>query len=151
PTLLNEFVASYTTDHIQQINTNPSVWTRTADFTMPGLFPNNGNKLPDICISTNGAYSGGFCEGPKAFPWANSNPTFTLRDNVTKSWGKHKLVFGAYFMDAQKNEPAYTDLGGDLSFDTGAPISTGNSFADLLLGRVASYTQDSAQPKYHIN
>src|ERR1039458_7148636 len=104
PTLLNEFVASYTTDHIQQINTNPSVWTRTSGFTMPGLFPDYGGKLPGICLNTSGAYGGGFCEGPTAFPWENSNPTFTYRDNVTKSLGKHKLVFGAYFMNAEKNE-----------------------------------------------
>jgi Carboxypeptidase regulatory-like domain/TonB-dependent Receptor Plug Domain len=151
PTLLNEFVASYTTDHIQQINTNSSVWTRTSAFTMPGLFSNYGGKLPGLCLSTNGAYGGGFCEGPTAFPWANSNPTFTYRDNVTKSLGKHKLVFGGYFMNAQKNEPAYTDLGGDLVFDTSVPVSTGNAFADMLTGRIASFTQASSQPKYHIN
>ena len=48
PKLLNEFVASYTTDHIQQINTNPSVWTYTSAFTMPGLFPDFGGKLPGL-------------------------------------------------------------------------------------------------------
>src|SRR5436309_2650588 len=42
PTLLNEFVASYTTDHIKQLNTNPQVWQRTSDFSMTGLFPNFG-------------------------------------------------------------------------------------------------------------
>jgi|CZKD01.1.fsa_nt_gi hypothetical protein len=151
PTLLNEFVASYTTDHIQQINTNPSVWTRTSGFTMPGLFPDYGGKLPGICLNTSGAYGGGFCEGPTAFPWENSNPTFTYRDNVTKSLGKHKLVFGAYFMNAEKNEMAYTDLGGDLVFDSTFPVSTGNSFADLLMGNIASFSQANAQPKYHIN
>jgi hypothetical protein len=151
PTLLNEFVASYTTDHIHQINTNPSVWTATSGFTTSGLFPDNGGKLPGICLSTYGAYGGGFCEGPTAFPWENSNPTFTYRDNLTKSWGKHKLVFGAYFMNAQKNEMAYTDLGGDLVFDSTAPVSTGNAFADLLMGNIASFSQASSQPKYHIN
>ena len=151
PTLLNEFVASYTTDHIHQINTNPSVWTRTSGFTMPGLFPDFGGKLPGLCLSTNGAYGGGFCEGPTAFPWENSNPTFTYRDNVTKSLGKHKLVFGGYFMNAEKNELAYTDLGGDLTFDTSYPVSSGNSFADLLMGNIASFSQASSQPKYHIN
>jgi hypothetical protein len=151
PTLLNEFVASYTTDHIQQTNTNPAAWTIGSGFTMPGLFPNFDGKLPDICLSTSGAYGGGFCEGPTAFPWQNSNPTFTYRDNVTKSLGKHKLVFGAYFMNAQKNEMAYTNLSGDLYFDTTSPVSTGNAFADLLVGRIASYSQASSQPKYHIN
>jgi hypothetical protein len=151
PTLLNEFVASYTTDHIKQINTNPSVWTRTSSFTMPGLFPDFGGKLPGFCLNTSGAYGGGFCEGPTAFPWENSNPTFTYRDNLTKSLGKHKLVFGGYFMNAEKNEMAYTDLGGDLVFDSTYPVSTGNSFADLLMGNIASFSQASAQPKYHIN
>jgi Carboxypeptidase regulatory-like domain/TonB-dependent Receptor Plug Domain len=151
PTLLNEFVASYTTDHIRQSNTNPSVWTRTSSFTMPGLFPDFGGKLPGICLSTSGAYGGGFCEGPTAFPWENSNPTFTYRDNVTKSLGKHKLVFGGYFMNAEKNEMAYTDLGGDLGFDSTSPVSTGNAFADLLMGNIANFSQASSQPKYHIN
>ena len=151
PTLLNEFVASYTTDHIQQTNTNPSVWTKTDDFTMPGLFPDFGGKLPGFCLSTNGAYGGGFCEGPTAFPWQNSNPTVTFRDNVTMSRGKHKLVFGAYFMNANKNEMAYTDLGGDLYFDSTFPVSTGNAFADLLMGNISSFSQANAQPKYHIN
>ena len=151
PTLLNEFVASYTTDHIKQINTNPSVWTRTSSFTMPGLFSDFGGKLPGFCLNTSGAYGGGFCEGPTAFPWENSNPTFTYRDNLTKSLGKHKLVFGGYFMNAEKNEMAYTDLGGDLVFDSTYPVSTGNSFADLLMGNIASFSQASAQPKYHIN
>jgi hypothetical protein len=150
PTLLNEFVASYTTDHIKQLNTNPQVWSRGSDFTMTGLFPNFGGKLPDFCTSTNGAYGGGFCEGPTAFPWFNSNPTYTFRDNVTKSLGKHNLQFGGYFVAAQKNEMAYVDVEGDLSFDTTAPVSSGNAFADLLLGNIASYTQDSAQPKYYI-
>jgi hypothetical protein len=151
PTLLNEFVASYTTDHIQQINTNPAVWTRPSNFTMTGLFPNFGGKLPDFCLSTSGAYGGGFCEGPTAFPWENSNPTFTYRDNVTKSLGKHKIEFGGYFVNAEKNELAYTDLSGDLVFDSTVPVSTGNAFADMLLGNIASYTQANAQPKYHIN
>jgi hypothetical protein len=152
PTLLNEFTASYTTDHLRITNTNPSVWTRTGPFTMTGLFPNFGGKLPDISVQTVSAYGGGFSEGPTAFPWSNSNPTFTYRDNVFKSLGKHKLEFGGYFMNAEKNEFAFTNLGGDLVFDsTDSNVSTGNAFADLLLGNIASYTQSSAQPKYHIN
>src|SRR5262249_40709900 len=150
PTLLNEFVASYTTDHIQQTNTNPEVWQRGPHFTMPRLFPNFGGKLPDFCVSTNGAYGGGFCEGPTAFPWNNSNPTYTYRDNVTKTFGRHQLQFGGYFAAAQKNEMAFVDVGGDLSFDSTAPVSTGNAFADMLLGNIATFTQDSSQPKYYV-
>jgi hypothetical protein len=151
PTLLNEFVAAYTTDHINQNNTNPAVWTRGPNFTMTGLFPNFGGKLPDIQINTNGAYGGGFFEGPTAFPWENSNPTYNLRDNVSKSWGKHHLEMGGYFEDAEKNELAYTDLQGDLVFDSTSGVSSGNGFADFLLGYVGNYSQSNAQPKYHFN
>lgn len=152
PTWLNEFVVTYTTDHLRIINNNPSVWTRTSsNFTMPGLFPNFNGKLPDICLSTSGAYGGGFCEGPYANPWSNSNPTFTYRDNVTKSLGKHKLTFGGYFENAEKNEYAFTDQGGDLTFDSTVQISSGNAFADLLMGNIANFQQSNTQPKYHIN
>jgi hypothetical protein len=150
PTLLNEFVASYTTDHIDLVNTNPSVWTRPSDFTMTGLFPTNGGKLPDFCVSTNGAYGGGFCEGPTAFPWHNSNPTYSYRDNVTKILGKHNLMFGGYFAASQKNEMAYVDVSGDLYFDSTSPVSTGNGFADMLMGNIANFAQDSSQPKYYV-
>jgi Carboxypeptidase regulatory-like domain/TonB-dependent Receptor Plug Domain len=151
PTLLNEFVASYTTDHINQINTNPSVWTRSPGFTMTGLFPNFQGKLPDFCLNTLGAYGGGFCEGPTAFPWKNSNPTYTLRDNLSKSLGRHKLEIGGYYVDAEKNELAFTDLEGDLVFDSTVPVSAGNAFADMLMGNIANYSQSNAQPKYHFN
>ena len=150
PTLLNEFVAGYTTDHIQTTNTHPEVWTRGPDFTMTGFFPNFGGKLPDFCVSTNGVYGGGFCEGPTAFPWRNSNPTYTYRDNVSKSWGKHNLQFGGYFAASQKNEMAYVNVEGDLTFDSTVPGSTGNGFADMLMGNIANYSQDSAQPKYYV-
>jgi hypothetical protein len=45
---------------------------------------------------------------------------------------------------------AYVDVEGDLSFDTSSPVTSGNAFADLLMGNIASYTQDSAQPKYYL-
>ena len=152
PTLLNEFAVSYTTDHLRLTNTNPGVWTRTSsNFTMPGLFPNYEGKLPDIELSTSGDYGGGFSEGPTAFPWSNSNPTFTYRDNFTMSLGKHKLDMGGYFVNAEKNEYSFTDLGGDLTFDSTSPVSTGNAFADLLMGNIANFQQANGQPKYHIN
>ena len=150
PTLLNEFVAGYTSDRIDQANTHPDVWQRTKTFTMTGLFPDFGGKLPNFCVSTQGAYGGGFCAGPTFFPWINSNPTYTYRDNVNKSWGKHNLQFGAYFAAAQKNEGAQTNLEGGLTFDSTSPVSSGNGFADLLMGNIANYSQDSAQPKYYI-
>jgi carboxypeptidase family protein/TonB-dependent receptor-like protein len=149
PTLLNEFVASYTTDKISLSNTGP--WARPSSFTAGQLFPDNGGKLPGVSIATNGEYQSGFAEDPSFIPQGkyNSNPTYTLRDNVTKNMGKHNLQFGAYFVAAQKNELSSGQNNGLLSFDSTAPNSTGNAFADLLMGNIANFTQASAQPKYY--
>jgi len=57
----------------------------------------------------------------------------------------------ATFVAAQKNELAApgTATNGVLTFTTSNPGSTGNAFADLLIGRVASFAQTSAQPKFY--
>jgi hypothetical protein len=148
PTLLNEFVASYTTDHITLTNTGN--WQRPSSMTMTGLFDNGfGGKLPGITVNTKGAYGGSFTEDAAYIPWKNSNPTYTLRDNVSKNHGPHNFQFGAYFVAAQKNEMASNNVQGFLTFDSGSGVSTGNGFADLLTGRIASFSQSSAQPKYY--
>jgi hypothetical protein len=150
PTLLNEFVFSYTTDHITLIPVG--AWQRPSSMTL-GLFPGvEQGKVPGISLGGGGIYN--FQEDVGYLPNGpyNSNPTYTYRDNVTKIVGKHNLVFGAYFVAAQKNELAApgTATNGVLTFDTSnATVSTGNAFADLLMGRVASFAQTSAQPKFY--
>lgn len=144
--VVNEFTASYTTDHIRLNNIGP--WQRPA-MTMTQLFPDNGGKLPGVTVNTNGEYGSTFTEDPSFIPWNNSNPTYTFRDNVMKNAGRHNLTFGGYFVAAQKNEFANNDIQGLLTFDSNSGVSTGNGFADLLLGNIASYEQASAQPKYY--
>jgi hypothetical protein len=154
PTLLNEFVFSYTTDHI--ILNNVGNWKRGPDITIGGLFQNGFNgSLPGINLVGGDAYGGGFGEDPGYIPNGtyNSNPTYTYRDNMTKIVGKHNLVFGAYAAFGQKNE-----LGGELgpgsvpgylTFDSSGGVSTGNPFSDLLLGRISSFGQQDTFLKYY--
>lgn len=149
PTLLNEFVASYTADHIflTTIN-NPPL---PSGFAMGSLF-NNGfdGKLPSVVLSNNTEYGGGFNGDTGYFPWNNANPTYTYRDNVTKIVGNNTFIFGAYFVAAQKNEDNSPYDQGILTFDsTNSTVSTGNAFADLLLGNVANYSQTNFTIKYY--
>jgi hypothetical protein len=148
PTLLNEFVASYTGDHIflTALNEPPL----PSPFPMGSLFNNGfGGKLPSIQLQNNVAYGGSFGQDTGYFPWVNANPTYTYRDNVTKILGTHTLQFGAYAVFAQKNEANSPDVQGILTFDTTSLFTTGNAFADLLLGRIGTYKQWSAQTKYY--
>ncbi len=157
PSLVNEFIFSYTTDHITFTSTgtpNPNAWQRPANLPMGAIFNNGfGGKLAAITLTGNAAYGGTFYEDPNG-EWPegpyNSNPTYTYRDNVTKMIGRHNMQFGAYFVAAQKNELSAQLVNGSLNFDTSATgITTGNSFADLLLGQIASFQQSSTNVKFY--
>ena len=151
PTLLNEFVASYTADHIFLTNGGSGVVSASsAGLNMPHLFPNFGDKLPDIVLQGGAPYGGGFSEGQAYIPWNNANPTYTIRDNVTKIIGVHTLQFGAYGVIAQKNEQSsFGSIQGVLTFNNTSGVTTGNSFADLLTGKIASFQQVDLAPKYY--
>jgi len=157
PTLLNEFVFSYTTDHIGL--TNVGNYKRLPGSTFGAIFPGaDRGVLPGINLVDQGnAYgNGSFGEDPGYIPNGpyNSNPTYTYRDNANKIVGKHNLQFGAYFAAGQKNE-----LGGELgpgsfpgylTFDpNNSATTTHNPVADLLLGYIASFGQQNATIKYY--
>jgi hypothetical protein len=150
PTLLNEFVASYTTDHITTSLIGP--WQRPAGFPPIGIYDNGfGGKVPGIMLS-GGQYN--FSEDPGYVPNGplNSNPTFTFRDNLTKNVGPHNLQLGIYVVLAHKNEIPQPQFGvnGELQFaNTGNTVTTGNPFADLLLGNIGTFTQEQAALKMH--
>src|SRR5438876_10663321 len=141
PTLLNEFVASYTADHIFLTALhNPPL---PSGFAMGALF-NNGfaGKLPAISLGSNPEYGvdSSLTADTGYFPWNNANPVYTYRDNMTKIHGTHTLQFGVYTALAQKNEENSPYNQGILTFDSSnSTVSTGNAFADLLLGNVATY------------
>jgi|SRR5579859_5270871 len=149
PTLLNEFVASYTADHIflTALNNPPPLPAGA----MGSIFNNGlGGKLPAIQLNGNSALYGGLGQDTGYFPWNNANPTYTYRDNLTKVLGNHNFQMGAYVVFAQKNEDNSPNVQGILTFDTShTGISTGNALADMLLGNIASYSQWSEITKYY--
>jgi hypothetical protein len=148
PTLLNEFVASYTADHIFLTTGGPV--GLPSGFAMGSIFNNGfGGKIPAISLGNNAAYGTGFGQDSGYFPWHNANPTYTYRDNVTKVFGTHTFQFGAYAAFAQKNEANSPNVQGILTFSSSSSVSTGNAFADLLLGNVSSYKQWSRETQYY--
>jgi hypothetical protein len=149
PTLLNEFVASYTADHIGLTTGGPV--GLPSGFAMGSIFNNGfGGLLPAISVGSNAAYGGTFLSDTGYFPWHNANPTYTYRDNLTKIFGEHTFIFGAYAAFAQKNEGSSDYVQGILTFSTGATqVTTGNAFADLLMGNIASYQQTTQNNQYY--
>jgi len=152
PTLLNEFVASYTTDHISF--QSRGYYKIPAGFTMGYLYNNGGGgKLPAINIGAGkNVYTSGLNIDPEGI-WPegayNSNPTYTYRDNVTKIIGRHNLTMGLYVVTAQKNELSSVQVNGQLNFSKNMPQGTGNPFADFLVGNISSFVQGSNQLKFY--
>src|ERR1039458_688350 len=150
PTLLNEFTFSYTTDHIFLNAIGPTA--RPSDFTMTGLYNNGfGGLMPAVGVAGGINYdTGGFSLDTGYFPWNNANPTYTYKDQLTKIIGGHNLYFGVYVVAAEKNEMNSPYIQGVVGFDnTDTSISTGNAFADMLTGQIASYYQANLKTKYY--
>ena len=156
---------------------NPTISVDPATF-MPecaiGHIFNNGfgGKMPGVnFLGTNAAYGGrGFASDPSYMPWGHTDPTYSVRDDVGKTIGRHTLQFGAQYVYSQRNQDnnaigaASGDLQGLLTFNNLAH-STGNAFADFLVqylsgketngiaappqGFIQSFTQDSAQRRYY--
>ena len=144
-----------------------------------GAFFDNGygGKIPALLFKgTNGAYgSHGFNIDSGYTPWQHTSPTYTLRDDASKTFGKHMLQFGVEAIFAQQNELAAAnglnsgDVQGILSFNVqgagpsptkattastcmatpfcSAQIDTSNAFANFLGAQIATYQQDSSQNK----
>jgi hypothetical protein len=169
PSLLNEFVFSYTDSHITLTDTNGpgAQWQRPATLDSPcvgsqcpigNLFNNGfGGKMPGVVIGgTNAAYGGnGFAVDAGYMPWNHTNPTYSGGENISKVIGKHLLQFGGQFVIYQRNQTnsaigaATGDLQGILTFSNQSAVSNGNAFADFLSGNIRSFQQDSAQHKYY--
>jgi hypothetical protein len=148
PTLLSEFVASYTADHISFTNASnvalPSGGIDLAPFFDNGL----AGKIPAFAVGNtvgNVYGTGGFNVDTGYFPWKNANPTYTYREIMTKIQGNHTFSFGGYVVFAQKNQSSTADPQGQLTFANNNPNTSGNPYADLLLGQVGGYAQTSAE------
>jgi hypothetical protein len=160
PTLTNEVMAGYGSNSISITNSTAAANT-PAGLTMTSLFPNSfGGKIPTININGGVSYDPMIQDaGPT--PFNNSNPTYTYRDTLTKLIHSHNLKTGFYFTANQKNEDGEVWTQGEAGFSANAsssytqpigPIpSTGDSFADFLLGELASYTQYNTEVKYHFH
>jgi len=141
PNLMNEFVASYSVDHISLFNQTGSSSPahsidKPSDWTVENLFSANASNplLPSISVN-------GFTADAGNHPWFNANPIVDFKDNVAWMVGKHGLKFGIFYQDYHKNEQFGANTQGFLTFGNWSPISTGNGLADMYLGRIASYSE----------
>ena len=119
----------------------PQLFTDT-DQTYP-LTSLNLSKVPDRVPTISLT---GYSAVAPASPWSNYQTIYEFRDSFTWIKNKHTIKFGGNVSYEIKFEPTNTDVFGRFNFDgrsTRQPgiASGGDAFADMLLGRAASYDE----------
>jgi hypothetical protein len=154
PSLFSEFIMGYTVDHIELYavvgasSFSKDLTRSGSGFSAPHIFSNNDSYdwLPSTMVSGGSQVDAQMSTG--YFPWFNSNPIVTWKENLTWIKGKHTIKFGAFVERFRKNEQFYTpDTQGIATFSSDAENSTGNALADLLSGIMYSYEEGNRYTK----
>jgi hypothetical protein len=74
----------------------------------------------------------------------------SVADNFTKVHGTHMLKFGGYFDLITNDEPSTSPDHGYAAPTWWGNNSSGNAFADLLMGRVGAFDESTLNPTSHL-
>jgi hypothetical protein len=146
PTMLNEFSYNYSrgaivsemTGRFQRSGSIPKVFTGTPGDTV----------LPGIAFGSGG-YGGFNFFGP----YDNTFGSHRVKDTLTKNMGRHAFKFGFLYSFEFKNENAASGTNGAFTFpgtSSSAFTSTGDAFADFLLGRASVYAENNIDITSHL-
>jgi len=140
PTTVNTFQFSFSGNVILQgeFAANPifvTDYTRKGEgIDLPMIYGRN-DAIPTVNIS---GYNG---LGASNVNWNNFNRLFNWKDDFSRLIGNHNLKAGILALRSRKNQDNWPAVNGTLSFATGHSNSTGNAFADALIGNFYQYTE----------
>jgi len=145
-TIVNEIAFDYAYNKIQSTFTGTGLRANAPGFTSPELFAGNlQGALPSITFSS--AISNLSFTSPQNI----ENPSYTVRDNLSIVRGQHSFKFGTFLAHEAKNENAGNALNGSFAFSsTRTAGSTGDDFANLLLGLPSSYSEDQNEVRVQL-
>lgn len=129
----------------QRIPPVGDAWKRsTYGFTFPQLFPGGpfSEGIPNVSTLSGFATF----QGPSG---ALLSPTTDIAgsDSVTWTRGTHSIKTGVIVLRNRKDQNGRTAYNGTLNFSTaGNTRTTGNAFADALLGNFRTYGEADADP-----
>ena len=164
PTLTNQLSVAYTRFNLRISLDNLNALSRTATaYPYANTFPGS-DVLPNISFSNT---PGSYLPGGETPPFNGVQNTTTITNGLTKVLGKHLIQFGFYDVYAAYNNQTTGNDNGTVTStiaaygvngDTGNPAtayqaignSTGNEFADLLVGNISGYSQTSTNFMAHM-
>lgn len=147
PTLTNELVFGHTFITFPNVFHDPKKVDRTQlGYPYQGLYHNSVKQIPSF-LGWGGEFATLF--NPGGFEAGGSKGLFadkylpTVTDNVSKVWGTHTMKFGFYYEYVINDQPNNGYSNGLISEANWGGNSSGNPYADLLLGRAAQYTEQN--------
>jgi carboxypeptidase family protein len=145
PTIINEAKVSASWNG-QRIPPFGDAWKRsTYGFTYDQIFDGGGrfdNGIPNTNVNGFATF-----DGPTG---ALNSPTtdIALSDNISLVRGAHTIKTGLLFIRNRKDQNGRSNYTGNVNFNpSGNPNSTGNGFADALLGNFRTYSEASIDPE----
>lgn len=151
PTLVNEwkFNASWTNQRIVPSTEFSERGTYGYAFTQ--LFPNGGQyetSIPDTTFTGTGTVAN-FSGVARALTALARD--FMVMDTMTWVSGNHTVKFGGLVNFSEIYQNGRSLYAGQVNYATGTanPNSTGNAFADALLGNFRTYTEAALDPSSH--
>lgn len=143
PTLTNEFTFGYTyIDFPNQFEDPTKVSRKAIGYTNPGLFKSGLDQIPSVLdwysgIATN-FNPGGF--DPVLYA---TKHLVSFGDNLTKVYRTHTIKTGFYYEHVINKQPNSGDSNGRLIPASWAAGNTGNNYANLLIGNLAEYGEQT--------
>ena len=142
--LLNEVKFNYSGNN-QSIDPVGDTWKRsTYGFQFPQIYPSGGTFEDSIPVGAVSGYAG----------WQSASnalisPTkdFAFADTLTILKGAHTVKTGFLGIFNTKKQNGRSQYAGNVNFQSnGNPNSTGNAFADALLGNFRTYSEAQLDP-----
>ena len=148
PSMTNEVLVSYSRLTLDNRFKDPSLLMQGAGgITFNGIFPAESTSpyLPTDMLHGWGG------SGQVGNLWAKANDMYAHNDalqfsnKLTKLAGAHGLKFGVSVERGQKQQNFQNLEAGQLWFGTDNDTGTGNSGADMLVGRIGQFNQGTAR------
>lgn len=95
-----------------------------------------------------GLFFNGFSIGTNPFSLAQVNSNYDLSDSVTRTVGNHTFKFGGRYIWYRVKQAPNLVANGTYSFFASGSQTTGNDYADFLLGLPDFYSQQSSPTFY---
>jgi hypothetical protein len=143
PTVTNETVFGYTFIDFPNVLDDPSQVSREAlGYPYQGIFKTGVDQIPNFRNDRGLA---------TVFNRGGFNPVYyatkylaSFGNNLSVFRGRHSLKFGFYWETIIQKQPSGGESQGRVVYRTDHALTSGNAYADLLLGRFSSYFEQNS-------